>query len=255
MKDLQMIREGKMSETVLITGGAGGIGSACIKAFAESGYRVAIAYKDSESEANMLTKTLLNEGVDAAAFKADLCDYQDTGRMAAEVLERFGRVDVLVNNAGIAQIKMFTDISESDWDIMMDTNVKSIFNCCKHFLPQMISRKSGRIVNISSMWGQQGASCEVHYSASKAAIIGFTKALAKELGLSGITVNCVAPGVIDTIMNSELTEEDRALLCDDIPLNRFGTTSEVAESILFLASPRASYITGQVIGVNGGMVV
>lgn len=244
-----------MNDTVLITGGAGGIGSECTKAFARAGYRVAIAYRNSESEAEKLLEFLLNMGVDAAAFKANLCDYNDTERFASEVLKRFGRVDVLVNNAGIAQIKMFNDITESDWDNMMNTNVKSIFNCCKHFLPQMISRKAGRIINISSMWGQQGASCEVHYSSSKAAVIGFTKALAKELGLSGITVNCVAPGAIDTAMNVGLDKESKALLCDEIPLNRFGKASEVAEAVLFLASPNASYITGQVLGVNGGMVV
>ena len=244
-----------MNDVVLITGSAGGIGSACVRRFAIEGYRIAAAYNRSQTEAEKLVAELTDKGVDIVAFKADLRSYKDTERLYNEIIDRFGRVDVLVNNAAISQIKIFCDITEYDWDNMVSSNMKSVFNCCKHFLPQMISRKSGRIINISSMWGQQGASCEVHYSASKAAVIGFTKALAKELGLSGITVNCVAPGVIDTAMNMELNEEDRALLCEEIPLNRFGNAFEVAESVLFLASPNASYITGQVIGIDSGMMI
>lgn len=245
----------KINDTVVITGGAGGIGSACARAFAGEGYRVAVVYRSSETEAKKLVEELHGMGADAECFRADLRSFKDTAALAEAVLKRFGRVDVLVNNAGISQIKMFTDLTEEDWDDMMDSNLKSVFNCCRHFLPGMISEKHGRIVNISSMWGQQGASCEVHYSAAKAGIIGMTKALAQEVGLSGITVNCVAPGVIDTKMNSELTEDDLAALREEIPLYRIGTPEETAEAVLFLASPKASYITGQVLGVNGGLVL
>lgn len=243
------------NDTVVITGGAGGIGSACARAFAAEGCRVAVVYHYSEKEAEAIVDELRSGGTDAECFRADLRSFGETAALAEAVLKRFGKVDVLVNNAGISQIKLFTDLTESDWDDMIDSNLKSVFNCCRHFLPGMISEKSGRIVNISSMWGQQGASCEVHYSAAKAGIIGLTKALAQEVGLSGITVNCVAPGVIDTKMNSELTEEDLASLRDEIPLYRIGSPEETAEAVLFLASPKASYITGQVLGVNGGLVL
>ncbi len=249
------LKKDMSNETVVITGGAGGIGSACARAFAAEGCRIAVVYHNSGSEAEKLAEELRAAGTDAECFKADLRSFRETGEMAEAVLRRFGRVDVLVNNAGISQIKLFTDLTEEDWDDMIDSNLKSVFNCCRHFLPGMISEKSGRIVNISSMWGQQGASCEVHYSASKAGIIGLTKALAQEVGLSGITVNCVAPGVIDTKMNSELTEEDMAVLREDIPLYRIGSPEETAEAVVFLASGRASYITGQVLGVNGGLVL
>ena len=173
---------------------------------------------------------------------------------ALQIMKRFGRVDVLVNNAGIAQIKMFTDTTEEDWDRMMGVNVRGLYNTCRAFVPQMISRKSGRIINLSSMWGIAGASCEVAYSTSKAAVIGFTKSLAKELGPSGITVNCVAPGVIDTEMNEEITPEVMEELRNEIPLQRIGSASEVAGVVSFLASQEARYVTGQVISVDGGIL-
>ena len=176
------------------------------------------------------------------------------GRVSDEITQRFGRIDVLVNNAGIAQIKLFTDTDENDWNRIMGVNAGGIYNMCRAIVPQMISRKNGRIINMSSMWGISGASCEVIYSASKAAVIGFTKALAKELGPSGITVNCIAPGVIDTEMNAELDDETRKELTDEIPLERFGSPEDVAGAVLFLASDQASYITGQVLGVDGGIL-
>ena len=244
-----------MNDTVVITGGSRGIGRAAAEAFAEAGYRVAILYRSAHEDAAGLVLRLRERGTDAESYCCDVASFCRVEDVSAEILRRFGRVDVLVNNAGISQIRLFSDIEEQDWDRMFDVNVKGIFNCCRHFLPQMISRTSGKIINISSMWGIQGASCEVHYSASKAAVIGFTKALAQEVGPSGITVNCVAPGVIDTDMNRDLSEADRRQLLGEIPLEKLGTPRDVAETILFLASRGADYITGQVFSVNGGMVL
>lgn len=240
-----------MKQTVLITGASRGIGAAAARLFAAQGYRVAICCHTQMEKAEELAASL----PDAAAFTADVAKETDVVRMVDAVHSRFGEIHVLVNNAGIAMQKMFTDTTAADWNRVFDVNVTGIFYACRAVLPEMIRRKSGRIVNVSSMWGVTGASCEVAYSASKAAVIGLTKALAKEVGLSGITVNCVAPGMIDTEMNANLSAEDRAVLCDETPLARIGTAQEAAQAILFLASDRASFVTGQVLGVNGGIVI
>lgn len=240
-----------MKQTVLITGASRGIGAAAARLFAAQGYRVAICCHTQMEKAEELAASL----PDAAAFTADVAKETDVVRMVDAVHSRFGEIHVLINNAGIAMQKMFTDTTAADWNRVFDVNVTGIFYACRAVLPEMIRRKSGRIVNVSSMWGVTGASCEVAYSASKAAVIGLTKALAKEVGLSGITVNCVAPGVIDTEMNANLSAEDRAVLCDETPLARIGTAQEAAQAILFLASDRASFVTGQVLGVNGGIVI
>lgn len=240
-----------MKQTVLITGASRGIGAAAARLFAAQGYRVAICCHTQMEKAEELAASL----PDAAAFTADIAKETDVVRMVDAVHSRFGEIHVLINNAGIAMQKMFTDTTAADWNRIFDVNVTGIFYACRAVLPEMIRRKSGRIVNVSSMWGVTGASCEVAYSASKAAVIGLTKALAKEVGLSGITVNCVAPGVIDTEMNANLSAEDRAVLCDETPLARIGTAQEAAQAILFLASDRASFVTGQVLGVNGGIVI
>ena len=240
-----------MKQTVLITGASRGIGAAAARLFAAQGYRVAICCHTKMEKAEELAASL----PDAAAFTADVAKETDVVRMVDAVHSRFGEIHVLINNAGIAMQKMFTDTTAADWNRVFDVNVTGIFYACRAVLPEMIRRKSGRIVNVSSMWGVTGASCEVAYSASKAAVIGLTKALAKEVGLSGITVNCVAPGVIDTEMNANLSAEDRAVLCDETPLARIGTAQEAAQAILFLASDRASFVTGQVLGVNGGIVI
>lgn len=243
-----------MNDTAVVTGGSRGIGLAISRALAADGYRLAIIYREREEEALRVVNELRRQGTDAEAYR---CDVADTGRVKSlchDILKRFGRVDVLVNNAGIAQIKLFTDTTEEEWNRMMDVNVKGLYNTCNALVPQMISNKKGRIINLSSMWGIAGASCEVAYSASKSAVIGFTKALAKELGPSGITVNCVAPGVIDTEMNSNLDEEVMEELRNEIPLGRIGNAADVAGAVSFLASEKAGYITGQVINVDGGIL-
>jgi 3-oxoacyl-[acyl-carrier protein] reductase len=173
----------------------------------------------------------------------------------ADILRTYRRVDALVNCAGIAHIGLFTDMTEDEWDHLFAVNVRSAFSVTKAVLPGMITRQTGAIVNVSSMWGEVGASCEVAYSATKAALIGLTKALAKEVGPSGVRVNCVAPGVIDTDMNAQLTDDDRAELADETPLCRIGAAAEVAQTILFLCGEGASFITGQVLGVSGGLVI
>ena len=172
-----------------------------------------------------------------------------------KIKEDFGRIDLLVCNAGIAQQKLFTDITDSDWNHMLGTNLTGVFNMCRAVIPEMVRKKEGKIINVSSMWGQTGASCEVHYSAAKAGVIGLTKALAKELAPSGITVNAVAPGVISTDMLSGFSQAELEQLRQEIPLGRLGTPQDVADAVAFLSSEGASYITGQVLAVNGGIVI
>lgn len=244
-----------MKKTVLITGASRGIGRAAAELFAENGYRVAINCIRSEKEAEELSGTLHSKGCESQVFKADVSVSGEVEKMIAGCENAFGSIDVLINNAGIAQQKLFTDITENDWDRMFAVDVKGVFNCCRTVLPSMIRQKRGKIINVSSIWGLCGASCEVHYSAAKAAVIGLTKALAKEEGPSGIQVNCIAPGIIDTAMNGALTESDRKFLCEDTPLGRFGTPLDIARAMLFLASPSADFITGQVISPNGGFVI
>ena len=244
-----------MAQTVLITGGSRGIGRATARLFAENGCNVAVNYRRSAREAEKLCGELRREGARAVAVQADVAVRADVDRMVDRIGREFGGVDVLVNNAGIAQQKLFTDITPAEWDRMLAVNLTGMFHCCQAVLPHMIHRKSGRIVNLSSMWGVTGGSCEVHYSAAKAGVIGLTKALAKELGPSHITVNCVAPGVIDTDMLAPLSASDRAALAGETPLMRLGTPLEVAHAIFFLASDHAAFITGQVLSPNGGLVI
>lgn len=240
---------------VLITGASHGIGRAAAELFAENGYGVAINYNHSQKDAKELAENLRNNGANAVAIKADIADYSEVSKLIEECNDKLGQIDILINNAGIAQQKLFTDLTVDDWHRMMSVDLDGVFNCSRLVLPQMIHRHSGKIINVSSMWGICGASCEVHYSAAKAAVIGLTKALAKEVGPSNIQVNAVAPGVIDTKMNSNLSEDDKAVLCDDTPLCRMGTPKDVANVMLFLASDAADFITGQVISTNGGFVI
>ncbi len=240
---------------ILVTGASGGIGKAVARSFAEKGYNVAVGYNNGEAEAKKLCEELCEKGFSVKAFRADVSDPKQVKRMFSDIKEAFGEVDVLVNNAGIAQQKLFTDITDEDFDRMFAVNVKGVFNCCREAVPGMVNRKEGKIINISSIWGISGASCEVHYSASKAAVIGLTKALAKELGPSGICVNCIAPGVIDTPMNSCFDGDVMRSLAEDTPLMRTGTPEDVAKAVMFLATEDSSFITGQTICVDGGFIV
>ena len=244
-----------MLKTVLITGAATGIGKACAIDFADKGYRVAICYNNSADAVVLFNTVRFGKGCDAECFRADLTSFDSAHNLVCAVAERFGSIDVLVNNAGISQQKLFTDLTVDDWNTMIATNLTTVFNVTHAVVPYMVNKKWGRIINISSMWGVTGASCEVHYSASKAGVIGLTKALAKELAPSGVLVNAVAPGAIDTKMNDNLMESDKIALCEEIPLERFGTAQEIAKAVTFLASDDASYITGQVLGINGGLVI
>ncbi len=235
-------------KTALITGGSRGIGAAIARRFAGEGFRVIINYNRSEAEAKALAAEL-----GGAAVRADVGDPKQVTDMAGEIGVRFGALDVLVNNAGISRIGLFTDMTEAEWQRMIDVNLGGAFRVTKSLIKPMIARLSGCVINISSMWGQVGASCEAAYSASKAGLIGLTKALAKELGPSGIRVNCIAPGVIETDMNAELSGDTLSALADDTPLMRLGTPEDVADAAYFLAE--SGFITGQVLGVNGGFVI
>ncbi len=244
-----------MAKTVLITGAATGIGRETAKRFAAEGYAVAVHYHKSEAAAKALVEELKARHASVVPVQADVRDGAAVGAMVEKACRAFGRVDALVCNAGIAQQKLFTDISPREWNDMFDVNVTGVYRCIQAVLPGMLSRKQGSIVTVSSIWGVVGASCEAHYSAAKAAVIGLTRALAKELGPSGIRVNCVAPGVIDTAMNAHLDDDAKAALKEETPLGTIGTPRDVAEAICYLASDRAGFVTGQVLGVNGGMVI
>lgn len=242
-------------KTVLITGASRGIGAETARLFARRGYAVGINYCQSRDRAEALARELRDRGAEAAIYQADVSDRAQVDRMMADFLRDFGTLDVLVCNAGIARQELFTDVTQDQWRQMLGVNLDGVFHCCQAALPEMIRRKAGRIVTLSSMWGQVGASCEVAYSAAKAGVIGLTKALAQEVGPSGITVNCVAPGVIETEMNGLLTQETKDALAEETPLERMGTPREVAETIWFLASEAGSFFTGQVLAPNGGFII
>ena len=244
-----------MSNTVIITGASGGIGSAAAILFAENGWTVVINYYRSAESAKMLASSLASRGCSVMTCFADITDRSHVERMVYEAERKYGNIDALVNNAGIAQQMLFTEITDRDFDKMIEVNLKGPFLCSQAVLPGMIHRKSGKIVNISSVWGVTGASCEVHYSAAKAGVIGLTKALAKELAPSGIQVNCIAPGLIETPINNNLTADELSDFVNEIPLGRMGEAREVAELIYFLCSDSSDYITGQVISQDGGIAI
>lgn len=235
---------------VFITGGSGGIGSACVEKFREEGHTVVFTYHHNAAGAAALAQKTGAKGI-----ACDLADPESARKAAGEALTLLGGIDVLVHCAGIAEIKLFTELSDRDWEEMLSTNLTAVFTVTRALAPVMIANHAGKIVSVGSMWGKTGASCEVAYSAAKAGLEGFTKALAKELGPSGITVNCVEPGVIKTPMNASLDKDTLRSLCDQTPLDRLGCPREVAEAVYFLASDKASFITGQILGVDGGFAV
>ena len=230
----------------IVTGGSRGIGAAIVRRFAENGDNVVFLYRSNDRAATE---------VGVPCIKGDIRDPGEVRKMITRAADYLGGIDVLVNNAGIAQSSLTTDISDADYNDMISTDLSGAFYCCRQAIPYFLRNHSGSIVNVSSMWGEVGASMEVHYSAAKAGLIGLTKALAKELGPSGVRVNCVTPGMIDTDMNKGYTKEDIEAVVDETPLMRIGKPEDVAEAVFFLASDKASFITGQVLGVNGGYVI
>lgn len=240
----------------LVTGASRGIGSAIAAALARDGWDVALGYLHNEQSATLLARQLGEQyGVRCIAVGCDVSSPQQVEAMFAAIEDRLGEVSLLVNNAGIALQALLSDTTEEEWNKLFDVDVKGVFLCTRRALGPMVRAHHGSIINISSVWGLCGASCEVAYSAAKAAVIGFSKALAKELGPSGIRVNCIAPGVIDTDMNSQLDKASIDALCDETPLGRIGTPDEVAALAVFLSGKGAGFITGQVISPNGGMVL
>ncbi len=237
-------------KTALITGGSRGIGSELVREFTRAGYNVAFTYKNSADAAAALSKE-----TGAIAIRADSANESEVNAAVAKIIHEFGRIDCLINNAAIAAFSLFTDITLDAWNEMLAVNLTGAFLYSRAVIPDMLSRKSGRIISISSMWGLVGSSCEVHYSAAKAGLIGMTRALAKELGPSGITVNAIAPGLIDTDMNKSLSSEDINAVVEETPLMRIGKPSDIASAALFLAGGGASFITGEVINVSGGYVI
>lgn len=241
-----------MKKTVIITGGTRGIGKAAGRLFAEKGWNVLLTYVKNRDAAEICKREL---GDSVQVIQADVRSQADCQLAAATAMEKFGRIDVLVNNAGIAGQQLVVDMKEDEWCDMLNVNCSGAFRMTKEVLPYLLEGEQKAIVNVSSMWGITGASCEVHYSAAKAGLIGFTKALAKELGPSGIRVNGVAPGVIDTDMNAEISQEDMEALAQKTPLCRIGKPDEVASAIYFLSCEDSSFITGQILSVDGGFVI
>lgn len=235
-------------KTVLITGASRGIGRCIAINLSKNGYTVIANFNKSKEQALELKKEY---NIDI--FKADITKREEVNKMVKYCIDKYGKIDVLINNAGISQIKLFTEITDEDWDNIINTNLKSVFLVSQEVTKNMIQNKSGCIINISSMWGIVGASCEIHYSASKAGVNGLTKAMAKELGLSNIRVNAIAPGVIDTDMNKELSSETINMLKEEIPLNKIGKPEDIYKCVEWLIED--NYTTGQIISVNGGMVI
>ena len=242
-------------EIVLVTGGAGGIGEAIVEKFALAGHPVVLQYFQSKDKAESIAKTLQDKGAEIMVVQADIRQQAEVERMVKEVQLEWGEIAILINNAGIAQQKLFTDITAEEWRNMFAVHVDGAFYCTQAVLPSMIREKRGNLIFISSMWGQIGGSCEVHYSAAKGALQAMAQALAKEVGPSGIRVNCAAPGFIQTAMNKQFDEETVNMLQEETPLGILGEPQDVANLVYFLASEEAKFMTGQIIGCNGGLVI
>ena len=238
-----------MEKIVLVTGASRGIGREIAKELAQKGYKVIANYNKSREEAEKLQR----ENKNIEIYKADVSKREEVSKMVQEVIKKYGKIDVLINNAGISQEKLFTDVTDEDWNTMINNNLYSVFCVTQEVLPNMLSRKQGCIINISSIWGMVGASCETIYSVAKAGIDGMTKSLAKELGLSNIRVNSIAPGYIDTDMNKKLTEQEVKEIEQEIPLGKIGKTIDIAKCVNWLIEDE--YTTGQVISINGGWVI
>jgi 3-oxoacyl-[acyl-carrier protein] reductase len=241
--------------TVIVTGASRGIGRAIATLFAHHHYKVLLNYHASGEQALELTSALQSQGSAVIPFQADVSVAAQVNAMVDYCQNHFGPIEILINNAGIAHTALFTETSEAEWDRLMAVNLKGVFLCTQAVLRQMLPRKQGKIINIASIWGMVGGSCEVSYSAAKAGVIGLTKALAKELGPSHIQVNCIAPGVIATDMLADYNEAELRALQDRTPLGRLGSPADIAACALFLASDAANFITGQVISPNGGFVI
>lgn len=240
-------------KTIIVTGGSRGIGKALVENFAKDGYNVVLNYNKSEEDAKNIKTELEKQGFNIEIFKADVSKKDEVKKLVKFTLDKFQNVDVLINNAGISQTKLFTDITENEWDNIMNVNLKSAYYTIQEVLPNMINKKHGLIINISSVWGLVGASCEVAYSVSKAGLDGLTKSLAKELGPSNIRVNSIAPGIIDTDMNKNLSIEEINELKEEIPLNRIGKPVDIYRCAKWLVEDE--YTTGQIISVNGGWII
>lgn len=240
-------------KTVLVTGGSRGIGKCIVENLARDGFNVVLNYNKSEKQAKQIQKELSEQGINIEIYKADVSKREDVKKLVKFTLNKFKNIDVLINNAGIAKLQMFNDITDADWNEMLNTNLNSVFYTTQEVLPNMIHNKNGCIINISSIWGVVGASCEVAYSVSKAGINGMTKSLAKELGLSNIRVNAIAPGVIDTEMNSNLDNAIKEQIKNDTPLNKIGKPIDIYRCVKWLIEDE--FTTGQIISPNGGYVI
>ncbi|MDV3428904.1 MAG: SDR family oxidoreductase, partial [Bacillota bacterium] len=231
-----------------------GIGRSIAQSIAKEGASVIINYSKDMENSLITERKIIEGGGYCKSIKADVSHYSEAKSLISSIINKFGRIDILVNNAGVSKVGLFIDTTEEDFDNILNTNLKGMYNICHNALKYMIERKSGSIINISSIWGETGASCEVLYSASKGGVNSFTKSLAKEIAGMGIRVNAIAPGVINTNMNSFLNEDEKQVLIEEIPMGRFGETSDVSDLAVFLASEKSKYITGQIIKVDGGFI-
>jgi 3-oxoacyl-[acyl-carrier protein] reductase len=242
-----------VNKVVVVTGGSRGIGAQIVKTLANENYKVILNYNNSKEQAEKIQQELLEQGNEIEIIKADVSKREETEKLIQFAINKFNKIDVLINNAGISQEGLFTDVTEEEWQKIINTNLNSVFYCNQQALKYMIPEQQGCIINISSIWGETGASCEVAYSTTKAAINGMTKALAKEVGPSNIRVNAIAPGIIDTDMNRNLTNEELEPIKEQIPLNKIGKALDIAKCVKWLIEDE--YTTGQIISINGGWYI